>query len=415
MAKNKKPEARVEPRQETRKETVRRRRDLERNRRLVIGLAGVAVLLILLLAAGIIQELVIKPSLPIATVNGTHIPTNLYDKRVLFSWWQAQNQVTDPQGTSLQVLDQMVDETLIQEQAKQRGISVSPDEVSQTIETYFGYQRNPPTPAPTSTPAPSPTPGGEPTATPQGSPTPAEPTATPQPTPTPVTLEAYQTEYKDYLKRLKDATGLTEADFRALVETDLLRQKLSDAVTADVPTTEEQIHARHILVRIITPAPTPTAVPTGQPTPTPDPNATPTPQPRDDQQALARILEVKKRLDAGEDFATLAQQYSDDTGSAAQGGDLGWFGRGQMVAEFEDAAFKLQPGQVSDPVKTQFGYHLIKVEERDPARPLDPFTLQQKKAEAFNTWLTDLRTAAKVERNWSLDKIPATPAAPVGG
>jgi hypothetical protein len=46
---------------------------------------------------------------------------------------------------------------------------------------------------------------------------------------------------------------------------------------------------------------------------------------------------------------------------------------------------------------------------------LDPFTLQQKKAEAFNTWLTDLRTAAKVERNWSLDKIPATPAAPVGG
>lgn len=405
MANNKKPGSPAsggDARQETRKETVRRRRDLERNRRLLIALAGVGVVLVLLLAAGVIQELVIKPSQPVATVNGVRIPTDAYKKRVLFGWYQSQNQVTDPQGTSLQTLDQMVDETLIREQAKQRGISVSADEVTETIEKFFGYMRNLPTPAPTPTPEATPTPGGE-------------PTATPLPTSTPVTLEAYQKERADYLTRLKAATGFSEEDFRSLVETDLLRQKLSDSVTADVPTTEEQVHARHILVRTIEPQPTPTAVPAGQPTPTPDPNATPTPEPRNDQQALARILEVKKRLDAGEDFAKLALEYSDDTGSAAQGGDLGWFGRGQMITEFEDAAFKLQPGQVSDPVKTQFGYHLIKVEEKDPARPLDPYTLQQKKSEAFTKWLTDLRTAAQVVRNWSLDKVPPTPGAPAQG
>ena len=76
---------------------------------------------------------------------------------------------------------------------------------------------------------------------------------------------------------------------------------------------------------------------------------------------------IRGRLEAGEDFAALATELSDDPGSKTQGGDLGFFGRGQMIAEFEEAAFNAQPGEVVGPVKTNFGYHLIRVEERRDA------------------------------------------------
>ena len=76
------------------------------------------------------------------------------------------------------------------------------------------------------------------------------------------------------------------------------------------------------------------------------------------------IVRLRQELEAGEDFAELAGVVSDDEGSAARGGDLGFFGRGQMVAPFEEAAFALAPGELSEPVQTRYGWHLIKVEER---------------------------------------------------
>jgi foldase protein PrsA len=82
---------------------------------------------------------------------------------------------------------------------------------------------------------------------------------------------------------------------------------------------------------------------------------------------LATAQQVEKELIEGTDFAALAAKYSTDAGSKATGGDLGWFERGQMVPEFEDAAFSLQPGETSEPVQTQYGYHIIRVVERKDA------------------------------------------------
>ena len=84
-----------------------------------------------------------------------------------------------------------------------------------------------------------------------------------------------------------------------------------------------------------------------------------------DAEALAKAQELRKRIAGGEDFATVAKAESDDTGSGANGGDLGTFHHGQMVPAFDAAAYALQPGQISEPIKTQFGYHVIKVEKRE--------------------------------------------------
>lgn len=79
-------------------------------------------------------------------------------------------------------------------------------------------------------------------------------------------------------------------------------------------------------------------------------------------EALAKITDLRAKIVAGADFATVAKENSDDKGSGANGGDLGAFSKGQMVPEFDKEAFLLPVGQLSQPVKTQFGYHLIKVE-----------------------------------------------------
>jgi peptidyl-prolyl cis-trans isomerase C len=82
-------------------------------------------------------------------------------------------------------------------------------------------------------------------------------------------------------------------------------------------------------------------------------------------EALAKAQDLRKRIAAGEDFATLAKAESDDAGSGANGGDLGVFRHGQMVPAFDAAASALKPGEISEPVKTEFGYHIIKVEKHE--------------------------------------------------
>jgi peptidyl-prolyl cis-trans isomerase C len=89
-----------------------------------------------------------------------------------------------------------------------------------------------------------------------------------------------------------------------------------------------------------------------------------------EEQALAKAKEIREKIEKGGDFAALAKAESDDTGSGANGGELGSFGHGRMVKEFDEAIWTLPIGQVSEPVKTQFGYHIIQVESRT-AKPFD--------------------------------------------
>ena len=123
---------------------------------------------------------------------------------------------------------------------------------------------------------------------------------------------------------------------------------------------------------------------------------------------------ILEQLKAGADFATLAKEKSKDPGSA-EGGDLGYFTKDQMVPEFADVAFKMYPGQLSNPVKTQFGWHVIKVEDKRTRQPPE-FEKVKDQIEAYlarkaqSDFIAKLRQSAKVER---LDK-PAEQNKPVG-
>ena len=122
--------------------------------------------------------------------------------------------------------------------------------------------------------------------------------------------------------------------------------------------------------------------------------------------AMEKIKKVQKQLGEGEDFAGLAKKYSDGP-SKTKGGDLGYFKRGQMVKPFEDAAFALEPNQVSDIVETDFGYHLIKVFDKRPGRVLpyeevaqriNKYLAKEKEKKEINVYIEGLKKNAEIQR-----------------
>lgn len=168
---------------------------------------------------------------------------------------------------------------------------------------------------------------------------------------------------------------------------DAMHKVYDEAVTQMKP--EEEVHARHILIRAAAG----------------DEKAS--------KQAEDKIKAIIARLKKGEDFAKVASETTEDPSGKANGGDLGYFTKDQMVPEFAEAAFKLDKGQISGPVKTQFGWHVIKVEDKrtkpkptfDEVKPqIENYVSRKAQAEL----VTKLRADAKIER---LDK-PAAPAAP---
>ncbi len=411
----------------TKKHVARLQREQQQTRLILYSFIGILVAVVGLLIYGFVDANYLQLQRPAAKVGKVEISIKDFQTRVRLQrnqllathiqyeqigtafgmdvsaqLQQIQSQLDSPLSIGQNVINQMVNEELIRQETARRGITVSEEEIQKAIRADLGFFPDgtpsptvtpteivfPPlspetlrvitaTPSPTTTPAESPTAtlasvGADgllpsatatvpPTATPTTGPTnTAAPTFTPFPTSTPYTLEGFQAQYEKGLTQL-EGYGLTEEQYRKLYEANILREKLYEIVTADVPHTEEQVWARHILVP--------------------------------DEAAANAVIE---RLNNGEDFGALAIELSQDTVSGAQGGDLGWFGKGVMVAEFETPAFALEVGEISEPIESGFGWHIIQVVARQD-RPLDATAFQAARDKVFSEFLAGLMETIGVE------------------
>lgn len=325
---------------------------------------------------------------------------------------QIQSQMAIPESIGATVIQKMIDQKVIRLYAEENGITATDQEIQEAIQRDFAYYPNG-TPTPENTATPYATSTLNPTQLALVTPTPtqepveeknedvdsettvetevneseaeeeniveATPTVVSTPTvvpsPTAYTEDLFQQNYQQFLQNFSKI-GLNENDIFDLYRTQIISQKVYDLVTADTPTIEDQLWARHILVG-----------------------------------TLEEAQEVLKRLDNGEDWTEIAAEVSTDESNKDRGGDLGWFGRNKMVAEFENAAYDLEVGEISDPVETSFGFHIIQLLGKE-ARPLDSSTLDQNKEMAFSAWLTAEKEKYTIEQFndvWT-SIVPITPA-----
>jgi len=422
----------------TKKHLARVEREQRQKRIIMISSIVILVIVVGLIAYGIIEQVILEPNQPVAVVGDDKITTEEFENRVKFErrqlvqqylstyqnmqlfeddensqafFQQTLNQIQfqlDPETLGQEILDLLVDDKLIRQEAARIGIIVSNDEVDKYFEEAFGYytEGQPPTqtPIPTipptstlsptqlalihSTPTPTATsvltttdPTIDITATPSGDietdlPD-TDPTPAALPTATPFTYEAYQTLYNEVITSFEDDIDLNEKDLRAILINELYRQKVRDEIMTDFICELDQVWARHILV---------------------------------EDEATAQ--EVLEKIDAGDDFADLAAQYSTDDSNKETGGDLGWFGADRMVPEFEQVAFNLSIGELSEPVETQFGWHIIQSLGHE-VRPLSAYECDQLKEKEFTTWLEQQSNIATIEKFdlWR-ERIPTEPSIP---
>ncbi len=362
----------------TRKQISRRQRE-ERQRRLILLGAGAVLLLVLgILGFGYYEMKFLKPASPVAVVNGVPLRTDEYQKMVIFQRFTldqyrrnlerqlSQLDASDEMATGIvslfqqelarlelqraqipsQALEMMIEDELIRQGAQERGMTVTEEEIDGAIEESYGY-RGPVTPTITAT----------------------EP-ITPTPTLPPVTKEQFEQVYQQDLAALAKV-GISEGFYRDMVRRGLLRSKMWEVIGRDVPTGEEQVRVRRIVLET-------------------------------EEEAEA----VRERLEAGEDFATLAQELSIDEATKENGGDVGWMAFDERDIPFSAMAFRLEVGEISPVIETARGYQILKLEEKDEDRELDPATLERRKNAAFSRWLNDLEAAATIERSWSEEKVP---------
>lgn len=394
------------PKELTRKQRSRLERERRMQRLLIWGVVVVSVLVVGVLAYGLIVETIIKARQPVAIVSGAPITTDEFQGRVRFVRMQMQVELqqllrqqqnldpTDPstepyleyvQGSirdlqselapenalviGEQALDQLVQESLVRQEAERRGIVVTPDGVQQAIEQYFGYDRNPatPTPQPTATPPLTPTQVLTPT-----------PTAVPLPTPTPMTEEDFLRLYATYRNETLKPLGISEQQYRSWIEAMLLLDKLMEQMSAEVPAVAEQVKLRLL-----------------------------------SGEGEEQANELAARWDAGEDFQALADELTESEEVNGYGRELNWLPRSVLEEglgpELADLAFSLAVGERSQPTLGLDGvqYNIIEVvghEERD----LDPLVHRQFAEEAFQEWLNAQMQVA-VERRAYRDRVPSEP------
>ncbi len=443
MANNRKPVKQVV----TKKHLAKQERERRETRAILFSTLAVAAVVVGLLAYVLVDNYIVKPSTVLASVGEEKITVREFQPVVKFTrlnmlnqasnyyyYYQmlgsygssflttAQNLVTSlkmPAVIGEQTLNTMVENILIKEEAAKRGITVSDEEVAKAMQAAFDFfpegtptptitptivntptlsltqiaiiqPTDTPTPLPTSTSTPegwmptnTPTSTLEPTATSEPVPAGSTPTSVPTetkvptitPTPTVYTTKIYSGVLKDYYGNVSHY-GISRSVIEDSFRSKLLREKLLEAVTADLEPKEEQVWARHILVAT--------------------------------EDEAKTVLEALKN---GEDWNTLAATYSTDSSNKDNGGDLGWFGRGSMVTAFEDAAFAMKPGEISEPIKTDFGYHIIQCVGH-AVNDLDASAFSKLKQTTFTNWLEDLRNSRDdivINDKWA-DFTPSTPA-----
>ncbi len=408
----------------------RAEREAEIQRYVILGTVVTVAIVALILIAAIVVELVITPNQTVATVNNENISVAQFESRVrlerallnqqindyLFQieslgldpnqyasqeplrTWLSRVQIPDQLGNN--VINQMVDDVLIRQQAAEMGISVSDADVDKEIQDFFGFdpltagQAPTETPEPTITPTPfvSPTPSPEPTLTPTVESTEestqeaieATPTWTPIPTGTAVPTESaeeLQQQFEDsqdtYFANLRRLARVSDGDIRDYFETRAIRRALRNEVTPEITAeSAPYANARHILVA-----------------------------------TEEEAQDILAALEAGESFAALAAASSTDTGSGQQGGELGWAPVTNYVRPFAEAVESAEIGEIVGPVESEFGYHIIQVLEREN-REMNDDEMQRAKDSRFEGYLENLREekadSYEIFNTW-VDHIPSEP------
>ncbi|NOZ49776.1 MAG: hypothetical protein GXP37_06960 [Chloroflexi bacterium] len=333
-----------------------RQKEAQIRRRVVLVTSITMGLVVLLILTGVLNQYALKPRRAIAKVNQDKITITEFQRRLRFEQDNLVNQIqqyiqfgkqfadqtgsnpfqsiisqlssnlSTPDSYSLTVLDKMIEGKMIQQLAEKYKVVVSPEDVQLSLEKQFGYDRS-------ATPTPTPEAGTVVTDT--------------NPAANALTADEFQQRYNQFIADLGSRNSLTEDEFRQQIALNLLRERLQEAAPLEFDSTAEMVKVRAILAKV---------------------NPDPLDPVRAEADALAKAFAARKRIVDGEDFAVVAKELSEDPGSAPNGGELGWFGRGQMVPAFEDAAFSLAVNEISQPVKTDFGFHIIQVEEKDEAK-----------------------------------------------
>lgn len=411
----------------SKKHKARLERENQQRKLFLIIASVIFAVIILVLVYGVIDQTVLQFKKPVAKVDDQVIRAKDFITMVKFQRYQLNQQAlqydslrqlfaSDPNNASQfdtyiqqiqsqmdnsellgsQVLDTMINDVIINRYAEENGITVTDEEIKKALQDQFGYYpEGTPTPAGTPTPYATstlnptqnaiitqtptlePTVTLEATVTTEAENTPQAPTEEPtaMPTATAYTENAYQENYQAMIARFSEI-DFTENDILKLMRNQLISEKVTAAVVTDIQTSEEQVWARHILVA-----------------------------------TLEEALAVKQRLNNGEDFAALAAELSTDTGTKDVGGDLGWFGKNTMDPAFEEAVYGLQIGEISNPVQSQFGYHIIQLLGKE-VRPQTASRIQQLEQTAFSDWLTAQKADLIIEKydNVWQKIVPTTPA-----